>query len=65
MTFFANKVLLIFYDDVILYLVNDYLTLECVFHDKNLRLNLFKDGENDMNQVKSEFGLKLATNQFC
>jgi hypothetical protein len=65
MTFFANKVLLVFYDDVILCLVNDYLTLEDVFHDRNSRLNLLKDGENDTNQVMSEFGLKLSTNQFC
>jgi hypothetical protein len=65
MTFFANKVLLVFYDDVIICLVNDYLTLEDVFHDRNSRLNLLKDGENDTNQVMSEFGLKLSTNQFC
>jgi hypothetical protein len=65
MTFFANKVLFVFYDDVILCPVNDYLTLQDVFHDTNSSLNLFKDGENDTNQVRSECGLKLSTNQFC
>jgi hypothetical protein len=30
-----------------------------------LRSNLFKEGEDDENQVRSEFGLKIFTDQFC
>jgi len=64
-TFFANKVFLGFNDDVILQLGTDFFTLEDFFHDTYLRLNLFKEGEDDKNQVRSEFGLKISTDQFC
>lgn len=40
-TFFANKVLLGFDDDVILHLDTDLLTLKDVFHDTYLRSNIF------------------------
>jgi hypothetical protein len=42
-----------------------FLTLEDVFYYTDSRLNLFKEGEDDMNQVKSEFGLKISADQFC
>jgi hypothetical protein len=61
-TFFANKVLLGFDDDVILWLDTDLLTLENVFHDTDLRSNLFKEMKDDTNQVISEFGLKMFAN---
>jgi len=61
-TFFANKVLLGFDDDVILWLDTDLLTLENVFHDTDLRSNLFKEMKDDTNQVMSEFGLKMFAN---
>lgn len=40
-TFFANKVLLGFDDDVILHLHTDLLTLKDVSHDTYLRSNIF------------------------
>jgi len=60
--FLANKVLLGFDDDVILWLDTDLLTLENVFHDTDLRSDLFKETKDDMNQVISEFGLKMFAN---
>jgi hypothetical protein len=63
-TFFANKVLIDFDDDVILQLGTDLLTLEHVHHDTNLSLNLFKEREDDTNQVMFEFGLKMSADQF-
>jgi len=36
-----NKVLIVFYDDAILWLDNDLLTLKDIFHDTDLRSNLF------------------------
>jgi hypothetical protein len=41
------------------------LILEDVFHDIYSRSNLFFKKENDTNQVRSEFDLKISTNQFC
>jgi hypothetical protein len=38
------------------------LTLENVFHDTDLRSNLFKETKDDTNQVISEFGLKMFAN---
>jgi hypothetical protein len=35
------------------------------FHDIDLRSNLLKEGEDDMNQVKSKFNLKISASQFC
>jgi hypothetical protein len=58
----TNKVLIVFYDDAILWLDNDLLTLKDVFHDTDLRSNLFKKGEDDTNQVRFEFGLKISAN---
>jgi len=60
--FFANKVLLGFDDDVILWLDTDLLTLENVFHNTDLRSNLFKEMKDDTNQAMSEFGLKIFAN---
>jgi hypothetical protein len=58
----TNKVLIVFYDDAILWLDNDLLTLKDVFHDTYLRSNLFKKGEDDTNQARFEFGLKISAN---
>jgi hypothetical protein len=46
---------------IILYfsLVLILLTLEDVFHDIDSRSDLFKEEEDDMNQVRSEFDLKI------
>ena len=41
------------------------LTLEDVSHNTNSRPNLFKEGEDDTNQVRSKFSLKISINQFC
>ena len=62
--FFANKVLLGFNDDDNFHLGTDLLTIKDVFHDTNSRLNLFKEGEDDTNQVMSEFSFKIVANQF-
>jgi hypothetical protein len=62
--FFANKVLLGFNDDDNFQLGTDLLTIKDVFHDTNSRLNLFKEGEDDTNQVMSEFSFKIVANQF-
>jgi hypothetical protein len=43
-TFFTNKALLSFDDDVVFKLGIDMLTLEDVFHDTNLRSNLLNEG---------------------
>jgi hypothetical protein len=63
-TFFANKVLLSFDDNVIIWLGTDLFTLEDVFYDTYLRLNLFKEGEDDTNQVRFEFDFKIYGDQF-
>jgi hypothetical protein len=55
-TFFANKVFG-FDDDAILFLDIDFFTLKDVFHDIDLRSSLFKEGEDDMNQVRFEIWL--------
>jgi hypothetical protein len=62
--FFANKVLLGFNDDDNFQLGIDLLTIKDVFHDTNSRLNLFKEGKDDTNQVMSEFDFKIVVNQF-
>ena len=64
-TFFTNKALLSFDDDVVFKLGIDMLTLEDFFHDTHLRSNLLNEGQDDTNQVKSEFCLKMSTDQFC
>ena len=64
-TFFANKVLLGFDDDVIFLLGTNLLILKDVFHDTDLSLNLFKEMEDDTNQVMSEFRLKMFIDKFC
>jgi hypothetical protein len=64
-TFFANKVLLSFDNNVVLWLGTDLLTLEYVFHYTNSRLIPFKEGEDDMIEVRFEFGLKISADQFC
>jgi len=64
-TFFANKVLLGFDDDVIFWLGTNLLILKDVFHDTDLSLNLFKEMEDDTNQVMFEFGLKMFADKFC
>ena len=61
----SDKVLFSFDDDVILQLGTDLFTLEDFFHDIALRSNLLKEGEDDMNQVKSNFHLKISASQFC
>jgi hypothetical protein len=61
-TFFTNKVLLSFDDNVILWLDTYFLTLEDIFHDTDLRSNIFKEEEDDINQVISEFDLKISIN---
>jgi hypothetical protein len=38
------------------------LTLEDIFHDTDLRSNIFKEEEDDINQVISEFDLKISIN---
>jgi len=50
---------------IILQLGTNLLTLEYVFHDTYLRSNLFKDGRDDTNQIRSEFDLKMFVDQFC
>jgi hypothetical protein len=62
--FFTNKVLLGFNDDDNFQLGIDLLTIKDVFHDTNSRLNLFKEGKDDTNQVMSEFDFKIVVNQF-
>jgi len=62
--FFANKVLLGFDDDVI-WLGTNFLTLEDVFYDIDSKSNLLKERKEDTNQVRSEFGLKIFVDQFC
>jgi hypothetical protein len=64
-TFFANKVLFGFDDDVILRLCTDLLILEYVFNYTYLRSNILKKYKHDTNQVKFEFGLKMFANKFC
>ena len=46
---------------IILYfsLVLILLTLEDVFHNIDSRLDLFKEEDDDMNQVRFEFDLKI------
>jgi hypothetical protein len=61
-TFFANKVLLGFDDDAILQLGTNFFNLKDVFHDIESRSNLFKEGEDDTIQVKSEFSLQIFAN---
>ena len=46
-TFFANKVLLGFDDDVILQFGTNLLTLKDVFYDIDLRSNLYKERKDD------------------
>jgi hypothetical protein len=59
-TFFTNKVFLDFVDDdVILRFDINLLTLEDVFHDSD-SMNLFKEGDDDTNQLRSRFGLKIS-----
>ena len=41
------------------------LTLENVFHDICLMSNPFKKEEDDTNQVRFEFDLKMFADQFC
>jgi hypothetical protein len=62
--FFTNKVLLGFNNDDNFQLGIDLLTIKDVFHDTNSRLNLFKEGKDDTNQVMSEFDFKIVVNQF-
>ena len=57
--FFANMALLNFNDDDNLLFATDFLTLEYIFHDIDSRLNLFKEGEDDTNQVRFKFDLKM------
>jgi len=64
-TFFANKVFLGFDDDVILQFGTNLLTLQDIFYDIDLRLNLYKEGKDDKNQVRSNYGLKISADQFC
>jgi len=64
-TFFANKVFLGFDDDVILQFGTNLLTLQDIFYDIDLRLNLYKEGKDDTNQVRSNYGLKISADQFC
>jgi len=63
-TFFANKVLLGFDDDAIIWLDTNLLTLKDVFQDTHSRLNLSKEEEDDTNQVRSKFDLKMSVDQF-
>jgi hypothetical protein len=64
-TFFANKVLLGFDDDVNLWLgMIFFFILEDVLHNTNSRSNLFKEGKDDTNQVRPEFDLNMSTSQF-
>ena len=56
-TFFANKVLLGFDDDVILWLGTDLLKLKDVSHDTYSRSNLFKEGRTV--RTKSDLSLTL------
>jgi hypothetical protein len=55
----ANKALLSFNDDDNLLSATNFLTLEYIFHDIDSRLNLFKEGEDDTNQVRFKFDLKM------
>ena len=62
---FSNKILFCFDDNVIFWLGSDLLTLKDFFHNTDSRSNLFKEMEDDTNQVRSEFNLKMFANQFC
>jgi hypothetical protein len=64
-TFFANKVLLGFDDDVILQFGTNLLTLEDVFYYIDSKWNLYKEGKDYTNQVRSNYGLKIYADQFC
>ena len=60
-TFFANKVLLGFDDDVILQFGTNLLTLKDVFYDIDLRSNLYKERKDDTIQARSKYELKITT----
>jgi hypothetical protein len=62
---FSNKILFCFDDNVIFWLGSDLLTLKDFFYNTDSRSNLFKEMEDDTNQVRSEFDLKMFANQFC
>jgi len=50
---------------MMLWLGMNLLTLEDIFHDTDSRSNLFKEWEDDINQLRSDFGLKIFVGQFC
>jgi hypothetical protein len=64
-TFFANKVLLGFDDDVILWLGTDLLKLEDVSHDTYSRSNLFKQGRTVRTKSGPNLTLKCLLTSFA
>jgi hypothetical protein len=64
-TFFANKVLLGFDDDVILWLGTDLLKLEDVSHDTYSRSNLFKEGRTVRTKSDLSLALKYMLTSFA
>jgi hypothetical protein len=58
-------ILLGFDDDDIIQVGTDLFTLKDFFHYTYSRSNLFKEGDDDTNQVRSKFDLKMSANQFC
>jgi len=64
-TFFANKVLLGFDDDVILWLGTDLLKLEDVSHDTYSRSNLFKEGRTVRTKSDLSLALKCMLTSFA
>ena len=63
--FFANKVLLGFDDDVILWLGTDLLKLEDVSHDTYSRSNLFKEGRTVRTKSDLSLALKCMLTSFA
>jgi hypothetical protein len=64
-TFFANKVLLGFDDDVILWLGTDLLKLKDVSHDTYSRSNLFKEGRTVRTKSDLSLALKYMLTSFA
>jgi hypothetical protein len=54
-----------FDDDDIIQVGTDLFIFKDVFHYIYSRSNLFKEREDDTNQVKSKFDLKMSANRFC
>jgi len=64
-TFFANKVLSGFDDNVIFWFGTDLFYSGDDLHIIDSRMNIFREGGEDTNQVRYYFFLKILIDQFC